>query len=144
MPHRAKSRLGAPLGETTLDHEFEIIHDSAFVCRSCGHAAPRAGSGTRHRNHCPRCLFSLHLDAAPGDRLAACGGLMEPVAVWVRKGGEWAIIHRCRECGALASNRVAGDDNAARLLSIAVRPLSSPPFPLERLREMVSQESPEM
>ena len=34
---------------------------------------------------------------------------MEPVAVWVRKGGEWAIIHRCRLCGKLTSNRIAAD-----------------------------------
>ena len=26
---------------------------------------------------------------------------MEPVGVWVRKGGEWALIHRCRACGAV-------------------------------------------
>ena len=49
-------------------------------------------AGTQHRNHCPNCLTSLHLDNEPGDRAADCGGQMEPVAVWVRKGGEWAII----------------------------------------------------
>ena len=64
-------------------------------------------AGTQHRNHCPNCLSSLHLDNEPGDRAADCGGQMEPVAVWVRKGGEWAIIHRCRLCGKLASNRIA-------------------------------------
>jgi ribosome biogenesis GTPase len=58
---------------------------------------------------------------------------MDPVAVWVRSDGEWALIHRCRECGALSSNRIASDDNEMLLLSLAVRPLSSPPFPLERL-----------
>jgi hypothetical protein len=42
-------------------------------------------------------------------------------------------VHRCRACGRLSSNRIAGDDNAALLLSLAVRPLSAPPFPLERL-----------
>ena len=45
-------------------------------------------AGTQHRNHCPNCLTSLHLDNEPGDRAADCGGQMEPVAVWVRKGGE--------------------------------------------------------
>ena len=64
-------------------------------------------AGTQHRNHCPNCLTSLHLDNEPGDRAADCGGQMEPVAVWVRKDGEWAIIHRCRLCGKLASNRIA-------------------------------------
>ena len=65
-----------------------------------------------------------------------CGGIMEPVAVWVRKGGEWAIIHRCKRCGSLSSNRVAADDNPMKLMSIAMKPLCKPPFPLERIEEM--------
>ena len=60
-------------------------------------------------------------------------GTMEPVAVWVRKGGEWAIIHRCKICGVLHSNRVAADDNPMLLMSLAVKPLAAPPFPLDRL-----------
>ncbi len=108
-----------------------------FQCRNCGHKVGWDGAGTMHRNHCPNCLSSLHLDHSPGDRAAECGGVMEPVAVWVRKGGEWAIVHRCRLCGALSSNRVAADDNAYALLSIAIRPLANPPFPLDRL-ELVS------
>ena len=67
-----------------------------------------------------------------------CGGIMEPVAVWVRRGGEWAIIHRCKRCGALSSNRVAADDNPMKLMSIAMRPLCEPPFPLERIEEMTA------
>lgn len=55
---------------------------------------------------------------------------MEPVAVYVRSGGEWAIIHRCSECGVLKQNRIAGDDNEWALLALATRPLQSPPFPL--------------
>jgi ribosome biogenesis GTPase len=31
------------------------------------------------------------------------------------------------------TNRIAGDDNAALLLSLAVRPLANPPFPLDKL-----------
>ena len=81
----------------------------------------------------PNCLASVHLDDEPGDRAADCGGTMEPVAVWVRKGGEWAIIHRCRVCGVLHSNRVAADDDPTVLMSLAVKPLAMPPFPLERL-----------
>ena len=55
---------------------------------------------------------------------------MDPISVWVRKNGEWAIIHRCRTCGELSSNRIAADDNPALLMSIAVKPLAEPPFPL--------------
>ena len=84
------------------------------------------------------CLSSLHVDIQPGDRASDCGGIMEPIAVWVRKGGEWAIIHRCKRCGALSSNRVAADDNPMKLMSIAMKPLCEPPFPLERIEEMTA------
>jgi hypothetical protein len=89
-----------------------------------------------HRNHCPNCLSSLHVDIEPGDREADCGGIMEPVAVWVRNKGEWAIIHRCKRCGDLSSNRVAADDNPVKLMSIAMKPIANPPFPIERMQEI--------
>ena len=63
-----------------------------------------------------------------------------PVAVWVRPGGEWVLIHRCRECGALRADRIAGDDNELALLSLAVRPLAQPPFPLDSLQVMEERE----
>lgn len=78
------------------------------------------------------------MDNEPGDRESDCGGIMEPIAVWVRKNGELAIIHRCRRCGTLSSNRVAADDNPMKLMSIAMRPLCEPPFPLEHIREMTA------
>lgn len=116
------------LQEVTGDSDEEP--PDGFTCIGCGQWVNTEGGGTEHRNHCPRCLSSRHLDNRPGDRAAGCDGLMEPIAVWVRKGGEWAIVHRCRVCGKLGSNRIASDDNEALLLSLAVRPLSNPPFPL--------------
>ena len=107
-----------------------------FECKHCGRTVVPEGAGSDHRNHCPYCLFSQHLDITPGDREADCGGVMEPIAVWVRKNGEWAIIHRCKVCGALSSNRIAADDNPMKLMSLAMKPVSSPPFPLERIEEM--------
>ena len=108
----------------------------SFTCKQCGRLVVSAGAGSDHRNHCPNCLSSLHVDIEPGDRASDCGSLMEPVAVWVQKNGEWAIIHRCRRCGKLSSNRVAADDNPMKLMSIAMKPLCEPPFPLERIEEM--------
>ena len=90
--------------------------------------------GTLHRNHCPSCLWSRHLDDTPGDRDADCGASMEPIAICVRADGEWALVHRCGGCSAVSVNRVAGDDNPLALMRIAVRPLARPPFPLETLR----------
>ncbi|MEL4859690.1 RNHCP domain-containing protein [Pseudoflavonifractor phocaeensis] len=118
-----------------IDYRVNPCHET-FTCKVCGRLVTPEGAGSRHRNHCPNCLSSLHVDDTPGDRAADCGGVMEPVAVWVRKGGEWAVIHRCRRCGALSSNRVAGDDNPVQLLSLAARPLAQPPFPLELLERM--------
>ncbi|HLL91284.1 MAG TPA: RNHCP domain-containing protein, partial [Tepidisphaeraceae bacterium] len=48
-----------------------------FTCGHCG----RSVRGNGYTNHCPGCLWSRHVDVNPGDRAAACGGLMEPVAV---------------------------------------------------------------
>lgn len=122
------SEKGAP----RVDYRHTACTES-FVCKACGMLVVPGGAGSQHRNHCPHCLCSVHVDNKPGDRAALCYGVMEPVSVWVRKGGEWAIIHRCRLCGTLSSNRVAADDNPMLLMSIAVKPLSMPPFPLDKL-----------
>lgn len=126
----------------TCDKHYYRTHpcDETFTCRSCGWLVTPQGTGSQHRNHCPNCLCSVHLDIEPGDREADCGGLMEPIAVWVRKGGEWAILHRCRVCGWISSNRLAADDNPVKLMSMALRPLTSPPFPLEQLKAQSEDE----
>ncbi len=45
-----------------------------FTCKVCGRLVTPEGAGSGHRNHCPNCLTSLHLDVEPGDRAADCGG----------------------------------------------------------------------
>ena len=59
-----------------------------------------------------------------------CGRLVTPEGA--------AIVHRCTRCGTLRSNRTAADDNPIKLMSIALKPLASPPFPLERIRELAA------
>ena len=117
------------------------IHNESFICEVCGHPVIAEGAGTENRNHCPNCLCSLHLDRVPGDRSAGCGGVMEPIGVWVKYNGEWAIIHRCKRCGALNQNRSAADDNPMKLMSVALKPLCEPPFPLERIKELTASMS---
>jgi len=109
-----------------------------FNCKVCGRLVVPEGASSQHRNHCPNCLSSLHVDNKPGDRQSDCGGIMEAVGVWVRKNDEWAIIHRCKRCGHLSSNRIAADDNPMKLMSVALKPLGSPPFPLERIEELTA------
>ena len=110
--------------------------NEVFTCRVCGRTVVPAGAGSDHRNHCPNCLTSLHVDNEPGDRQSECGGIMDAIALWVRKNGECAVIHRCRRCGALSSNRTAADDNPMKIMSIALKPLCEPPFPVERIEEL--------
>ena len=74
----------------------------SFTCKVCGrlcHPGKRRllTTGTTAPTASRACI----VDIEPGDRASDCGGIMEPVAVWVRKGGEWAIIHRCKRCGVL-------------------------------------------
>ena len=106
---------------------------TAFLCTHCDRASPGTAPGTVHRNHCPHCLWSLHVDLTAGDRRSACRGPMEPIAIGIRPDGEWSIVHRCARCGLVRLNRIAGDDNEVLLVSMALRPLARPPFPLERL-----------
>lgn len=105
----------------------------SFRCIFCKRMIASLAFGTEHRNHCPLCLWSKHVDLRSGDRNSSCCGLMEPISVWVKNDSEWSLVHRCRSCGVLKSNRIAGDDNEYALLSLASRAIASPPFPLERL-----------
>ena len=96
-----------------------------FKCGRCKAFIGPTVSGGRHRNHCPLCLFSRHVDRSfPGDRLSDCRSMMEPIGVFHRPDGEQMLVHRCRGCGADRHNRVAADDNplaAMRLPPIAPR-----------------------
>lgn len=110
--------------------------EGPFACHVCGATVTPEGAGTRHRNHCPKCLCSVHVDESPGDRASSCGGVMDAIAIWVRK-GEWVIVHRCRKCGKLSTNRSAADDSVIKLLELAVQPIAHAPFPLQYLDRML-------
>jgi hypothetical protein len=93
----------------------------------CGHCKAFIGptvSGGRHRNHCPLCLHSRHVDGAtPGDRASDCRSLMAPVGTFHRPKGEQVIVHRCLGCGLERHCRVAADDNIVACLHL---PLVAP------------------
>lgn len=77
----------------------------AFVCIYCGENVSPLTNGS-YRNHCPCCLYSLHVDIKPGDRQSHCRGLMEPIALHQTKKG-WQIVHRCEICGKQSKNKIA-------------------------------------
>lgn len=78
--------------------------------------------GTKHRNHCPFCLWSKHVDLEkPGDRNSTCQGEMKPIGLTFKQGGgELMIIHQCTnpDCGKISINRIAGDDSSSAILNI--------------------------
>lgn len=90
-----------------------------FRCRHCRMFVGVVPSGGRHRNHCPFCLYSRHVDAKMmGDRGSDCGGSMLPAAMFVRPNGEHTIVHRCMDCGVERHNRIAADDDFELVLSL--------------------------
>lgn len=120
------------------DYRNEACLES-FPCSYCGKEIRPEGAGSEHRNHCPHCLHSLHVDVEPGDRASNCHGDMEPIAIWVKDRGEWALVHRCKSCGKLNTNRVLADDNPVELMSLAVKALANPPFPLRMLSDYLDR-----
>ena len=80
-------------------------NDNGFICENCGKAVEPLGYTSR--NHCPFCLWSMHLDVFPGDRASECSGQMEPVRVEPDPRRGYVIIHQCTKCGALRRNRAA-------------------------------------
>lgn len=87
-----------------------------FLCENCG--ATIVGNG--YTNHCTKCLWSKHVDVSPGDRLADCGGLMEPVALRQESTG-YVLTHRCQKCGHEKKNRSAEEDDFEALLELSRR-----------------------
>ncbi|QQE13878.1 RNHCP domain-containing protein [Planctomycetota bacterium] len=104
-----------------------------FYCTHCKQPIQATAYGTKHRNHCPYCLWSKHVDEHPGDRNSACHGGMRPIAVETKHDGEWAIVHRCESCGEIKANRIAGDDDELQLLGLILKPLVHAPFPIDHL-----------
>ena len=85
-----------------------IKNQEDFTCEHCGAAV--VGNG--YTNHCPKCLWSKHVDNFPGDRVSACGGLMRPTG-YERVGGEFVVLQRCERCGVEKKNKLSAEDDLA-------------------------------
>jgi len=85
-----------------------------FACEKCGLDV----EGDGYTNHCPKCLWSKHVDVFPGDRGADCGGLMKPDSV-EREGEEYILSHACQSCGYVKRNKVQKNDDFDEVVRIA-------------------------
>lgn len=82
--------------------------NAGFTCMQCAASVQPLTNGS-YRNHCPYCLYSLHLDNVPGDRLSPCKGLMRPLRLVHKSGKGWQIVHVCMTCGIMKPCRIATD-----------------------------------
>ena len=88
-----------------------------FTCAHCG--ADVLGNG--YTNHCPKCLWSKHVDNTPGDRQSTCGGMMRPISVAPDKDG-YIITHKCEKCGKIINQHSAENDDIDAIISISSNP----------------------
>ncbi|MFD5554238.1 RNHCP domain-containing protein [Streptomyces sp. NPDC127068] len=131
---RERRRAARPQRHKDVLHGRGGERGESFRCVGCRLDVPLRAPGTVHRNHCPHCLASLHVDArVPGDRASQCRGRMTALSLSVRADGEWLVIHQCLSCAELSVNRIAGDDNPLPLIRLATRPLGDVNAPVRAL-----------
>lgn len=85
-----------------------------FTCEYCGNVV----KGSGYTNHCPKCLWSKHVDVNPGDRAQECGGQMRPIRI-EGSATEPRIIHKCTKCGLERPVNAAAHDDPEAILAIA-------------------------
>ncbi len=84
-----------------------------FICQHCGVEV----QGTGYTNHCPKCLWSKHVDINPGDRLEECQGMMKPIG-YQKMGDKEKILLQCQKCGFERSNKVEKEDSREALVEL--------------------------
>ncbi len=104
-------------------HHYRQSSNDVFKCKHCRRFISPLPCGGQHRNHCPFCLHSRHVDEqSPGDRASVCGSVMQPIGSFQRRKGEHVIVHRCLGCGFERFNRIAADDDFDLVLALPVLP----------------------
>ena len=90
-----------------------IKNQEDFKCGHCGQEV----KGNGYTNHCPFCLWSLHVDVNPGDRAEECGGQMKPIDIYLEH-QNWVLIHECQRCGKIKRNRLADSDDMEVVIAL--------------------------
>jgi len=96
---------------------FKMINEN-FICENCNKKIDKHPEWSA-RNHCPFCLYSMHLDEKfPWDRLSNCHWLMKPIDIDYKK-NKWNMIkHKCLKCSKEILNKIAPDDNFLEFIKI--------------------------
>ena len=76
-----------------------VKKDEAFTCINCGKEVSPLGYTTR--DHCPHCLYSIHIDIMPGYK------------------GNYKTVYRCEKCHEEHKNIMATDDSLDEIINIS-------------------------
>lgn len=95
--------------------KFQML-DEEFICHNCGeHVTPLRYTA---RDHCPYCLYSIHVDNNPGDRACDCLGTLKPIGVEKFR-DSYKIVYQCEKCRIVKRNIMAKDDSMNRIIKIS-------------------------
>ena len=94
-------------------------NDDSFICVNCLRKVPKLNYTSR--DHCPYCLYSMHVDINPGDRLEICHGVLKPIGVEKFK-DTYKIIYKCSKCNKIRKNIMAADDDMDKIIELSVMP----------------------
>ena len=90
--------------------------DEDFLCQKCHHHVTKLNYSAR--DHCPKCLYSIHVDILPGDRKNNCHGLLQPIGIEKYR-DTYKIIYQCEKCHQIHKNIMANDDNMDLIIEIS-------------------------
>lgn len=85
-----------------------------FVCKNCNQAV----EGNGYTNHCPNCLYSVHIDRYPGDRKELCLGIMSPIDIITKGGDAEYVVHICNLCKVVKRNVLSEKDSMKSITDI--------------------------
>lgn len=91
-------------------------NDEGFICVNCGAKVEKLGYTSR--DHCNKCLCSIHIDINPGDRANDCLGVLVPIEVNQSSKKGLVIKYKCNKCGEFHNNKVAQDDSQKTIYQI--------------------------
>lgn len=92
------------------------MRDEEFICKNCNKKVQPLKYTAR--DHCPYCLYSLHVDINPGDRQNKCQGLLKPIGIEKFK-DTYKIIYQCEKCNQHHKNIMAKDDSIDEIIRLS-------------------------
>lgn len=93
-----------------------IKNNQSFICVHCGKEVNKHPDSSR--DHCNHCLYSLHVDINPGDRLNSCKGILEPIGLKISN-GKTQIVYKCQKCRQIVFCIKSEDDNSEELIKLS-------------------------